>query len=1236
MKTKDILKRASALLMSLLLAAAYFAPAVYADETSRVTGINGTAGEGGNSADGSSGSTTGGSSSSGAGGSSWSVSGDTASGDTSGDVSGSGSTSGIDDGSGAQTTIYDIIEKEDRTAVKNPDGAYITGLCDVWQHDMSNPSGFSARAYGGDCSVKAVSALGYAPYSVLEGDSSLYAVCNGYREATSFELDYAVNHTIDLSGAKYFTAGIWIADNIPQSYSDYSKEVLAGAGEDDGSSGGSSVYGAGSDISYTVTLTLTASGGSFAETKEIKSGDWYSLFFDISDTRGLSDVHYISISVKRFGSSDIPLIFAVDCLGAASSENALFAAHYLSSGFSASESTGLSQGGELLTIHPTGENPYIQTEDTVSVGLDSGKALRIRLGGNDSAGKALSFKNATLFYTTITSPDFSEDLSVNAEVISDGIISYCIFPVPESVITGFRIYINGTYDSDIAVLSIDICPGFRQTRQIGNISECIISEDGQSISVKGSLLSKYSELYKDSKLYLYALEPYESAFDISIRSVAAAETDLVGPEFSFVLPSSGNINLLFKKYLVMIYYQGNLIQVASPIYITNPSVLAESAKPLELPERIKGSSVSQGSFPVSGQKYTAFQIRLEKLVSQNPSQISYVYGGRSFYFDRDYVSELDSFARECVNNDQIAFFVLTVSRNGSSVSKLLSHPSGDEIPDGAGGEYCALNTETADGILYIRAICDFLASRYAAGGIYSCAAGFVLGADIQNAAENYSMGSVSLSDYAESVSDALHIIYSAISLRSPGTAVYLSVGTDWNRDILPDAKYVFDSRSVLDAVSSAIRQSGDFDWKLAYDPYPEDGSLPVFTSMSADVRSSTFESSQISFSNLELLVSYLSQSGLRFEGEQRDIILLEKLGKKDVVSADAKNKSASDSSVASAGDENQTETAGDSSTDESNAAAVYEEYQKASSCDYIFAYCKLTGTGFAGISVFIVSHDVSYIDTYSLIDTTMFGEISKYALNLMHVSDISEIIPGFDQSKMQLRTVISSAIESSSPSGIKGSAVLFSFADGSDGFSEGSFCSSITSGGSPSGKHGVLGVQFEDAGANRYMSVINRLGYKLDLSGISCLKLEVQPTSLPSSVSEILLTAVISSGDNAVYASGYIKAGVWNTVYINLGGISELGMCDSIKLMISSDSSLGEPELLVDTFYAMSDSHSDQSLQSMIEAMKKSKDSSTKKNVSSDTVKLLCLLILSAVTLEVLNIMIRHRGTDSDESAKPQ
>ncbi len=1071
-------------------------------------------------------------------------------------------------------SLSDILEAEDRTIIKNPSGSHILSLCDVWQHTMDNPYGFSVHSYGGNCSINAAKSLEYSPYSVLEGESALYAVCKSYKEATSFEIDYATNHTIDLSLARYFTAGIFIAENDKSS-----------------------------ELSYTVTLTITASSNSFAETKEIKSGDWYSLFFDISNVRNLSDVHYISLSIKRFGSSDADLVCAVDCLGASSSENALFASHYISDSFSSSENATISIEKDRLNITANGENPYIQTNDTVSVELNSGKALRIRFGGSDSSGRALSFKTATLFYTTITSPEFSESLSITADILSDGVINYCTFPVPESVITGFRIYLDGTYDSTITILSIDTCPGFSQTKTIGSVSECIISSDGQSISVKGSLQGSYAELYKDAKLYLYTLEPYESSADISLRSVAAAETDLVGSDFSFSLVASGNTNLFFKKYLVMIYHQGALIQVAKPVYITNPSILAESDEEIKKPDSIKGSSTEQGTFPVSGQKYTAIQVRLEKLVSQNPSQISHVYGGRSFYFDRSYVTELDNLCKECMINDQTAFFVLTVTDDLSSLSKFLVHPLYSDLPSGAKNEYCALNTETADGILYIRAICDFLAARYSSGGMYPCVRGFVLGSNIQNSAVNYSMGSVSLSDFAESVSDALHIIYNAVSLRAKGVSVYLSVGCDWNSDIFPDARYAFDSRSVIDAVSLAIKQSGDFDWRIAYDPYQEDSVIGFDTAIdennaldrndTLDVTASTFGAKKISFSNLELLVSYISQSSFRFEGGQREIILLEKIGK-------------------------------------SQESSTSVDTQKMASADYILSYCKLAGTGFNGISAFIVSHDVSYIETYSLIDTNHFEEISKYALNLFAISSISELVYGFDIAKMPSRTVDSAEIKTDLPNDTKGKAPLFSFEDTSDGFSEGSFCSQITPGGAPSGKSGVLSVQFENTEADRYMSVINRIGYKLELSDISGIKFEVQPTSLPSSVSEVKLTAILSFGEDAIYASGYIKAGIWNTVYIDLSGFTELDDCDSIKLMLSSSSELGEPSLLVDTFYATSSSRSDQSLQAMIESMKKSKDSEARKNVSSETIKLLCLLILSAATLEVLNIMIRHRGSSDD------
>src|SRR5436190_769284 len=81
-------------------------------------------------------------------------------------------------------------------------------------------------------------------------------------------------------------------------------------------------------------------------------------------------------------------------------------------------------------------------------------------------------------------------------------------------------------------------------------------------------------------------------------------------------------------------------------------------------------------------------------------------------------------------------------------------------------------------------------------------------------------------------------------------------------------------RTFLDAFSELVRQNGDFDWHVAYHPYPEPLTECRFW---LDTTHSLHRSNApiVSFRNLDVLTSYLKQEELRWDGQPRRVILSE-------------------------------------------------------------------------------------------------------------------------------------------------------------------------------------------------------------------------------------------------------------------------------------------------------------------------------------------------------------------------
>jgi hypothetical protein len=104
--------------------------------------------------------------------------------------------------------------------------------------------------------------------------------------------------------------------------------------------------------------------------------------------------------------------------------------------------------------------------------------------------------------------------------------------------------------------------------------------------------------------------------------------------------------------------------------------------------------------------------------------------------------------------------------------------------------------------------------------------------------------------------------------------VYISLEHHWNiRYPGGDERQAFAGRPFIEYFAKEARAGGDFDWHVAFHPYPEN----LFECRTWNDRSAldSEETPRITFKNLEVLARYFEKPELLFEGRPRRIILSE-------------------------------------------------------------------------------------------------------------------------------------------------------------------------------------------------------------------------------------------------------------------------------------------------------------------------------------------------------------------------
>jgi len=276
-----------------------------------------------------------------------------------------------------------------------------------------------------------------------------------------------------------------------------------------------------------------------------------------------------------------------------------------------------------------------------------------------------------------------------------------------------------------------------------------------------------------------------------------------------------------------------------------------------------------------GVKHAALNINLTALFARtNESDaVSYPMNGETFRFRRSYLESMDrqikplSDARVLVN-----LIVLTYASGDPAVDRVVLHP---HYSTNAPNHLGAFNTITPEGRKWFAACLEFLAERWSRPDRqYGRVVGYIIGNEVNSHWFWCNEGRVTMQQFADDYLRTVRLMHDAIRRQASWARVYLSLEHHWNiRFPGGDDRQSFPAREFLEYFARQAGAQGDFDWNLAFHPYPEDLFRPDFwNDKSATTNANT---PRITFRNLEMLTAFMNRPEMRFAGNPRRIILSE-------------------------------------------------------------------------------------------------------------------------------------------------------------------------------------------------------------------------------------------------------------------------------------------------------------------------------------------------------------------------
>lgn len=275
-----------------------------------------------------------------------------------------------------------------------------------------------------------------------------------------------------------------------------------------------------------------------------------------------------------------------------------------------------------------------------------------------------------------------------------------------------------------------------------------------------------------------------------------------------------------------------------------------------------------------GVRHAGINLTLNGLLSPakeaKPGQPTAAADGFTFVINDAYAKSLDRQIKALSDKGVVVTAILITYRSPDErVRALTVHPQADPVK----GTTMAANTVTPEGRACYAALTDFIARRWcSADTSHGRLWGWVISNEVNSHHEWHQMGPVTVEQLATQYEDQVRLAWTSLRRHSAHARVYLSMEHHWNSQGHPDPLQACRGRTLLEAFARRAKERGDFDWHLAFHPYPSNLRDPRTW---LDKVTFDDDSKKVTFKNLEVIARKLAAPEFRFEGKPRRLSLTE-------------------------------------------------------------------------------------------------------------------------------------------------------------------------------------------------------------------------------------------------------------------------------------------------------------------------------------------------------------------------
>ncbi|MBQ7380365.1 MAG: hypothetical protein IJW70_11890, partial [Clostridia bacterium] len=379
------------------------------------------------------------------------------------------------------------------------------------------------------------------------------------------------------------------------------------------------------------------------------------------------------------------------------------------------------------------------------------------------------------------------------------------------------------------------------------VTDVTVNKKGTEISVKAVLTEADLEAFQNSgiytqRLYLMAMEPGDTADDLSGKQPVAECKMSTSPKFTVDVYDEGNLQAhsrLHCAFAVAMYNKtlNSYVLLTSPVYVSNVSDLAENTAEFPTSASIKGLHVSISSDAAYlGVAHTVVELDPSVLILDGYSDkaISYVYDGQTYYLDRGVLESLDKQVIEATAQGSIVYFRLRMHTDPAKANSLVSCLYAEGAAAKSGRTYAIWMDDDQSASL-MAGFLDFITARYTdPAGTYGFCGALIIGRSVNESTQNNNAGSVEFAQYVGRYHALVRLAHSTLKSHYANGRVYVSVSNNLADANALSSKTDWTTNYFLDQFNLEAIYSGNFDWCTAISAYSYKSSDPTWSDDNAN------------------------------------------------------------------------------------------------------------------------------------------------------------------------------------------------------------------------------------------------------------------------------------------------------------------------------------------------------------------------------------------------------------------